>query len=161
MKRLFWSLVLVLVLGTVAQAAIIHAGPSGTGNGTSWNDIANFNTLSLVRGNTYFLQDGTYAGRDFGTALSGTTLITIKKAVPTGTTGCVAPNCHGSETGWSDAYGDGQATFSSLSFLTSYWVFDGAKRNESNWQQTSAYGFFISALGEVYLAAHVRDITMR
>ena len=55
----------------------------------------------------------------FNDAVSGTTLITIKKAIESD---------HGTDTGWSSAYGDGQATFPNVTFTTSYWTFDGQSR---------------------------------
>jgi len=138
-RGLLASCALGAILGLVflasAQAAIVHAGPTATGNGSGsdWNNIANFNTLSLVRGNTYYLQDGTYAGKTLSTAVSGSTLITVKKAIGSD---------HGTDTGWISAYGDGQATFNgTLTLTTDYWVLDGQTRNASNWADGNSYGY--------------------
>lgn len=100
------------------------ASTSGTGacvsTGTgSWSTANACNDLptTLVRGATYYVADGAYSGRIFTTAASGTTLITIQKAT-------VAS--HGGSTGWTNAFGASQATFSGqLEFDTNYWVFDG------------------------------------
>jgi len=148
-RALLASCALAAVLGVAffasAQAANVHTGPSATGNGSGsdWNNIANFNTLSLLRGNTYYLQDGSYSGKTFNTANSGTTLITIKKAIESD---------HGSATGWQTTYGDGQAVFGAWQVHTDYWVFDGQRRN-SNWQggAINQYGIRVAAEGPLRL----------
>lgn len=117
----------------------IHCGPSATGNssGSDWSNQAVLpNTTGFTRGDIYYLADGSYGSRTFSEAVSGTTLITIKKAT-------VAD--HGVATGWVDTMGDGQADFSStLVFNTGYWVLDGQTRNESNWFDGTAYGFKVN-----------------
>jgi len=61
--------------------------------------------------------DGTYGPRTWNKSASGTLPITIRKATQ--------PD-HGSNTGWSTAYGDGQAIFTGAHTVTTgYWVFDG------------------------------------
>ncbi len=129
-----------------AQAAnhYIRAGASGTGTGSDWaNACAEFTgscaPAGMVRGDTYYVADGAYAGRTFNTAASGNLLITIKKGTPAD---------HGTDIGWAAAYGDGQATFATtLIFSTDDWLFDGSTRDESNppasWFNTSSYGFAI------------------
>lgn len=113
----------------------LRAGASGSANGDDWTNA--YTTLAaletgLARGDTGYVADGAYAGATFNTATSGTTLITIKKAT-------VAD--HGTETGWDNAYGDGQATFSaSLTFASAYWWFDGVTGGgPGSW--TSGFGF--------------------
>jgi hypothetical protein len=72
---------------------------------------------SLIRGATYFVADGNYAARTWNRATSGTSVITIKKAT-------IAD--HGTNTGWADAFGEGQAVFAGGNTVsTSYWTFDG------------------------------------
>lgn len=117
------SLLLLLCLASLtSQAATLYCGPSATGNGSGsdWSNLIDFDTLSLVRGDTYYIRDsdpGNYAGKTFSTAQSGTTLITVKKATASD---------HGTDTGWTAAMGDGQALFSGqVNFTTGYWVFDG------------------------------------
>jgi hypothetical protein len=110
----------ILVLGTFADAAYaadhyVRAGANG--NGSDWSNAYPSLPATLVRGDTYYLAAGSYAGRTFGTPTSGTTPITIKKATVAN---------HGSSAGWSDAYGTGQAQFTGgLNFTSSYWVVDG------------------------------------
>ncbi|MCZ2076655.1 MAG: right-handed parallel beta-helix repeat-containing protein [Bryobacterales bacterium] len=97
----------------------VRQGATGDGSGRDWaNAYPNF-PASLSRGNTYYVADGSYAGDTFDTPTSGTTVITIKKATV---------GDHGTDTGWSSSYGDGQAQFGPLSFTTKYWVLDGATR---------------------------------
>ncbi len=59
----------------------------------------------MVRGAYYLVADGSYAGKTFSQATSGTTLITVRKATTTD---------HGTETGWSSAFGDGQAAWTGV-----------------------------------------------
>jgi hypothetical protein len=104
----------------------------GTGSGAAWNDALDDLPATMTRGNTYYVADGSYAGYLFDDAESGTTTITVKKAT-------VAD--HGTATGWSDAYGDGTATFTgSFDFARDYYIVNGVTRNESDWK-SQVYGF--------------------
>jgi hypothetical protein len=112
----------------------VRQGAAGANNGTDWTNA--YTTLSgatLSRGDVIYVADGSYAGRTFGTANSGTTTITIKKAT-------VAD--HGTSTGWVDTYGDGQAVFTStLDFTTGYWIFDGQTGGgPGNWAGPFGFG---------------------
>lgn len=106
--------------------------PSATGaTGNDWT--AAYTNLTqaeaaLSRGDTLWVADGTYAGDiTWNVAESSTTAITIKKAT-------VAS--HGSETGWDDSYGDGQATCDSYwAFTTGYWIIDGG----TEWPTTKGF----------------------
>lgn len=108
-----------------AQAQTIYyvrAGATGTGNGSDWNNAYTSLPSTLVRGATYYIADGSYSPYTFDDAVSGSSVITIKKAT--------ASN-HGTETGWSSAYGDGVATFSANSGTVftigaPYLIIDGA-----------------------------------
>jgi hypothetical protein len=108
----------------VASAAnhYVRAGAAGNGSGNDWanacSDFAGSCAVSsLVRGDTYYVAAGSYAGRTFNRANSGTTTITIIRGTPAN---------HGTDTGWAAGY-DGQATWTStIQFTTNYWVFDGA-----------------------------------
>jgi hypothetical protein len=120
----------------------VRAGATGDGSGSDWtNAYTNIPTDSLVRGDTYYVADGSYTGPDdfatfqFATAMNGTQTITIKKAT-------VAD--HGTETGWDNSYGDGIATLDgSLVFMRDYFIVNGVTRNESDWTQ-QVYGFRVT-----------------
>jgi hypothetical protein len=123
-----------------AEAAIHHvrAGATGSATGDDWTNAYPTLPSSLVRGDTYYIATGTYAGRTFNTPASGTALITIKGATNAD---------HGTNTGWSasmsvsTADGGTQATFTSgLIFNTSYWVFDGVVGAVGS-RKTTDYGF--------------------
>ena len=133
---LFFTLFLtMLFLGSVSAEAAnryVRAGASGSANGNDWTNAYTTLPATLIRGDIYYVADGSYGDLTLRTTASGTTLITIKKAT-------VAD--HGTETGWVSTYGDGQATFGSVSYGSDYWLFDGQTRNESNWNDGSAYGF--------------------
>lgn len=107
-----------------AASRYVRPGASGTNSGSDWVNAYTSLPATLVRGDTYYLADGTYAAYTFDDANSGSTLITIKKATATD---------HGTDSGWLSSYGDGQANFSgSLNIYADYYLFDGQGRN-SNW----------------------------
>jgi len=125
-------LITICVLNINAQNYYVRSNAAGGNNdGSDWNNA--FDTLPdvLVRGATYYLADGTYESYIFDDAEVGTQYITIKKAIESD---------HGTDVGWQASYGDGQALFDKLIFSTSYWVFDGQKRDD-DWE--SEYGFKI------------------
>jgi len=140
------QIILLLLFCTSSWGAnkYIRAGATGNGSGADWtNAYASFGAAGIndnagtgPRGNTYYVADGSYGSLTLRNANSGTAVITIKKAT-------VAD--HGTATGWSDGYGNGQATFGytivSLA-STSYYTFDGQVRN-ADWQTggTNQYGF--------------------
>lgn len=130
----------LFALDAHAANRYVRAGATGAQDGSDWNNAYAALPSTLVRGDTYFIADGSYTGRTFGTAVSGTTPITIKKAT-------VAD--HGTSTGWSDAYGDGLAAFeSALVFTSSYWVIDGQTGGgaANNWSQN--FGFKVTEKGD-------------
>src|SRR5262245_59157235 len=85
-----------------ATTRYVRLGAGGANTGLDWTNPFTSLPSSLTRGFTYFLADGSYPGYTFDDAASGTSVITLKKAT-------VAE--HGTNTGWSDAFGDGQAIF--------------------------------------------------
>lgn len=98
----------------------VRPGAGGSNNGTDWNNAFTSVPAALTRGDTYYIADGTYSSYiEFDDAVSGTTLITIKKAT-------VAD--HGTSTGWLDSYGDGVANFDTWIFETGYYLMDGGGR---------------------------------
>jgi len=121
MKRLLATLMLVATCTVPATALAanqyVRADATGNNSGTDWLNAYTALPKTLTRGDTYYLGDGIYPGRSFGTKTQGATLITIKKAT-------VAD--HGTSAGWNDAYGDEQAIFTGgLAFTSSHWLLDG------------------------------------
>jgi hypothetical protein len=120
-----------------ASYRYVTATGAGLKNGLSWDTACDGFTgscagASLTRGNTYYVADGDYTGDGlvtFSKAASGTTRITIKKAIPSN---------HGALDGWSDTMGDGEGVFAKLLFTTGYWTWDGQIGSG-----TSGYGFRI------------------
>ncbi|MHB9030025.1 MAG: right-handed parallel beta-helix repeat-containing protein, partial [Candidatus Latescibacterota bacterium] len=110
----------------------VRQGAAGRNNGSDWTNAWTQLPNTLVRGDAYYIADGTYAPYVFDDPASGTTKITIKKATP---------NNHGTSTGWINQYGDGQALFTGSgnvwNVCTSHWVFDGV----SAANDTSGHGF--------------------
>jgi hypothetical protein len=102
----------------------VYALPGGSGrrDGSDWANALSGLPTSLVRDRVYWIGDGSYgtARRTFNTAESGSKGITIRKATAAE---------HGTETGWSATYGDGQATFGQLVFSTDRYTLDGGETN--------------------------------
>lgn len=150
MNRLFLLTSLLLPSLAIAGNHYILSGGTGNQTGTDWaNACSDFSAYcaasSLVRGDTYYVGTGKYAGHTFNTPASGTSLITIK--------GATAAD-HGTDVGWSNRFsvsksdGGTQATWSSpVNFTSSYWTFDG-NTHTPLWDQTPAdYGFkFVDGL---------------
>ena len=123
-----------------AQSYCVRAGATGTGTGVDWVNAFSVLPATLVRGATYFIADGSYPSYDFDDPVSGSTVITIRKATQA---------IHGTDTGWSSTYGDGQAVFNSpLNFNTANWIIDGQFRNESDWFDGTGYGIKIAHNGQ-------------
>lgn len=120
-------------LSNLAQGAYyVRAGATGANNGSDWNNAYSSMPATWQRGATYYVADGNYGSYRCDDALSGTTRITIKKATQ---------NDHGTDIGWNSSYGDGQATFGSITLNKGYYTISGSTRNENNWYQGNAYGF--------------------
>jgi len=157
--RLLSIFTIFLFFAETAMAAnhYIRAGAGGSTCEDWGANACNALPASLVRGDTYYIAGGSYGGRTFNTATSGTSVITIKGAT-------IAD--HGTGTGWSDSYSveTTQATWTSgLTFNTSYWVFDGSVG--PTWSKTpSQYGFLISpvafALRVYNTSTAITDITL-
>jgi hypothetical protein len=123
LRRMTLASTLILVLALLdlsASAANVYVRDGGTGNGSAWDNALDLLPSTLVRGNTYYVADGSY---DSGTiiisvATSGTNQIYIKKAT-------IAD--HGTNTGWLDSYGDGQAILPAFYIQggSGYVTFDG------------------------------------
>ena len=132
----------VIFFVVAANAANRCVGPSatGSGSGADWNNKMAW-TSTPARGDTWYLEDGSYPAKTFSTPVSGSTLITVKKATASD---------HVTEAGWDSGMGDGQAIINStIRFTTAYWVLDGSTRNEADWLAKSAYGIKIAVNGQL------------
>lgn len=155
------KLLAFFALGQSAFGATWYVRDGASGSGTSWSDA--YDELSsaetaAARGDTIYIADGSYSAVTFNTATSGSTLITIKKAT-------VAD--HGTETGWSDTYGDGQATIAAqVMFSSSSWVIDGNGTFTTPTSNTLSYGIRIldgatSNIGVIRFSSGVSNVTLR
>lgn len=114
----------------------VNPAAGTNGNGLTWATAFNALPGTLTRGLTYWLADGSYGNRTFNTAENGTTLITIKKAT-------IAQHGEDASGGWSDAMGDGQATWTKVTFTTSHWMWDGATGGGPG-QWMTGFGFAVA-----------------
>ena len=155
-KFLFLEFVLGLLLlsATSVYAANVYVRPGATGsnNGSDWtNAYANL-PATLVRGNTYYLANGSYGSYTFNDSLSGITWIYIKKATS---------SAHGTDTGWVSTYGGGQATFTGWGLSTGYYEIDGATGGgPGSWE--TGLGIKVTNSGKaVTVNANVTGITFK
>ena len=146
MNRYFLVLVLALSIAPMCANAAnryVRADATGANNGSDWTNAYTRLPATLTRGDTYYLADGNYGSVVFNTPNSGSTPITIKKAVEAD---------RGTATDWVASFGDGQAVFTNWQIHTDYYVFDGQRRN-ATWRQgdTSEYGIKVAGTGPVRL----------
>lgn len=150
-RFLFFSILILIFFYSIdAKAADIMVRPTADctydGDGTTWACAAGAGQTgarggmptTLVRGNTYYLADGSYGYYAFDDALDGTKYIYIKKAT-------IA--AHGTGTGWNNSFGDGQAIFkataSTWDFKAGgYYDIDGVTGSG-----TSGYGIKVVSTG--------------
>jgi hypothetical protein len=120
-----------------ARAACHAVNPASAhnGDGTSWTAAASngaagaFNALpaTLIRGDVYYLADGSYGAYTFSTADSGTKTVEIRKAQPYDNGSTCSPSI---AAGWhASTMGSAQAVFSStgasLDTETDYLIING------------------------------------
>jgi hypothetical protein len=137
------KLALAILITPFCFGACHALGPSatGSGSGADWNDIAALTaTPTLTRGDTYYLESGTYSvgssGLNWSTANSGTTLITVLGA----TSADHGQTCSLS-AGWNGSTMD--VTNSPAHFVTSVtWVNSDTSGGLSIWSVTTSNWVF-------------------
>ncbi|MGZ3803334.1 MAG: hypothetical protein ACXVB4_03930 [Pseudobdellovibrionaceae bacterium] len=145
-KSVFSFLIVLLCWVSTANSAMhfIRPGAAGNNNGSDWTNAYTSLPPSLVRGDTYYLAAGNYGSYVFDDPASGSTLITLKKAIASD---------HGTEVGWNSTYGDGQAIFTGTwQFYTDYYLIDGQIRN-GDWTTggINQYGIRVKSNGSQQL----------
>lgn len=144
----------------VGSIRYIRKGATGGNNGSDWNNAYTSIPVSLTRGYTYYISAGSYSGYNFNTTVSGTSLITIKRATISE---------HGSDAGWNSSF-DNQVIFNNqLLFNSSNWILDGQTGGgPNNWE--GVYGFQITengassaviSIGTSASSGGVKNITVR
>lgn len=119
----FRTLLFAVALGVFPQFVFaanfyVRADATGLNTGADWQNAWTRLPSTLARGNVYYIADGSYGDYIFDDAEGGTQYIEIRKATEAD---------HGTSVGWTAAFGDGAAYWGQLSFLTSYYLFDGVK----------------------------------
>lgn len=128
---------------SISSAATYYIRPGATGlnNGLDWKNA--FNTIpdKLQRGATYYLADGEYTSLlTLDDPEDKNLFISIKKATPIE---------HGTDVGWYDEYGVGQAILGRITFKTGYYIIDGTKGGGPNtWDQ--GHGIWIKGVSDNY-----------
>jgi hypothetical protein len=139
MKK-FVSLTLLSLFCTIPTLILaanhyVRAGATGRNDGADWNNAWTSLPANLIRGDTYYIADGNYPAYTFDDAASGSVYIYIKKAIASD---------HGTDIGWNNSYGDGQAFFGVFTFLTGYYEINGqVGGGPARWK--SGHGFKMKA----------------
>ena len=152
MKKLL--VIIFLIVSCLAYGAdhYVREGATGSADGSDWTNAWTDLPATLIRGDTYYIADGTsYARYDCDDAASGATYIYIKKATE---------GAHGTETGWNSAYGDGTAIFAGFHPTTSYWEIDGITRG-SDWKTNYGFKIVTGQNSGVRVNATVSNITLK
>lgn len=132
----------IAIGGDPANTKYVRKGAAGAGTGDNWTDAYDELPATLQRGWTYYIADGAYGSYTFNDPVNGSLVISIKKATLAD---------HGTNNGWVDSHGDGQAVFNApITFTTNNWFFSGSIRNENNWFLESAYGFRVAGSSSSY-----------
>jgi hypothetical protein len=115
-------------------ARYVREGASGTGDGSDWANAHPALPDALERGATYCVADGSYGDYVFDEPPSGTLAVAVVKATV---------DDHGTDVGWDDAFGDGQAVFGTITLRhdAGRFTFDGQVRDEDDWSRAGGYGF--------------------
>jgi hypothetical protein len=141
------TLFLAFTFAAQGQTYYVNAAASGNGSGMDWSNAYTDLPASLQRGATYYVAAGNYGSHFFNDAVSGTSLITIKKATVSD---------YGTATGWLAAYTNQAVFVAPLKFRTGYYTFNGQVRNENNWFAATNYGFsVVNAAGDYNQAIKV------
>jgi hypothetical protein len=129
--RLVFVLTMTIFGAVTAEAQTYYVRQGAGGTGSDWTNAYSSLPATLVRGATYYVAAGSYAGYTFDDAVSGSTPITVRKATA---------GDHGTASGWQSAYGNPAVFTGTLHFRTSHVVVDGQTRH-ADWR--SGYGFSI------------------
>ncbi len=136
------ALVILTSLASVSFAQTKHyvlASATGNGNGNDWTNAYQALPATLVRGDIYYVGSGQYPSLTLNDAESGSEWITIQKATA---------NDHGTDVGWSDEYGTGNASFPTITVAASYYNFNGSVGGgPGSW--FTGHGFDVYSTGNV------------
>jgi hypothetical protein len=127
-------LVLLCLSSSTAFAACHAVTPTGSGTktGADWNNALAW-PLSFVRGDVYYLADGTYAALDF--KVSGTATVEIRKAQSYDNGSSCSPSI---AAGWNaSTMGVGQAVFNTLYYGHQFYLESPGLLINGNGQQTT------------------------
>ncbi|MBN1602842.1 MAG: hypothetical protein JW915_14630 [Chitinispirillaceae bacterium] len=134
------------------NAHYIRSDATGANNGSSWENAWTEVPDSLERGHTYFIADGNYQKVIFDVDEEDSKFIFLKKATPEN---------HGSDAGWDNSYGDGQAVFQAedgmiLTFRNGFYDFDGQTGSG-----IAGHGFKTKALSDALTYSILADSTYK
>lgn len=118
MRALLLCFLLMVATGLNAATNYIRRDATGSGTGTDWINAFTNIPGTLTRGDVYLIADGAdYGSYNFNDPVSGSQYIRLQKATAA---------AHGTDVGWDDSYGDGQAVFRQIQIDRAYFIIDGA-----------------------------------
>jgi hypothetical protein len=136
-----------------AAGHYVRSDAAGANNGNDWTNAWTAMPATLTRGDIYYIADGSYGSYTFDDANSGSTYITIKKAIQSD---------HGTDTGWQSGFGDGTADFSSLTYNSSYWIFDGmVGGGPGSWNAGHGFNIYSTDNILIYFTGSVSNIAIK
>jgi len=136
-------LVLSLVV-EISFSAVHYIRQGASGVGTDWINAYGKLPSNLIRGDTYYIADGTYPGMYLDDFDPKGKYITIKKAIESD---------HGSNTGWKTEYGNGSAEFGATTFRRGHYILDGQVGGGTG-QWDKNFGFKFKSNGGTVLMYH-------
>ena len=157
--RYLIGLLMLLFMPLSAEATNFFVKPtaSGSGTGADWtNALGSTFTPARGSGNTYYLADGAYGTKTFSTSGSSP-VINIKKCTTTDGVSSAA-------AGYVSTLCDGQATWGTITFGSSGWVFDGVTGGgPGQFTNTALFGFFatITTNDGLFFNGGISNITVR
>lgn len=122
-----------------AACHVVTAAGAGSKTGSDWNNAYAGLPATLVRGDTYYLADGSYGSYALNTPTSGATQIVINKAIASD---------HCTDTGWNvGTMGSAQATFTQIANSSGgYYTINGqvGTFNSSGLPTEGSFGIYIN-----------------
>lgn len=128
----------------------IRQNANGINNGNDWANAWTNTPTTFIRGDTYYFANGTYNGTTLSTSVSGSQWIKLLKATTTN---------HGTDIGWDNLYGNGQAIIGRITITTSYWEINGQTR--TSWKSGHGFKIIYNTYGIDVLGSGITNLTFK
>ncbi len=149
---MIWLGLIIILSVSCANAATnyILRSASGTASGADWVNAFTNLPATLTRGDVYLIGDGDdYGSYNFNDAVSGTSYIRLQKATAA---------VHGTDTGWDNGHGDGQAVFRQIQIDRAYHIIDGSTGTSNSVRGIKIdHDSTVSGFGGIYMTSTFTD----